>query len=68
MHFETQYLSHPTQMGFQNLPDIHTGRYADRIQNDIYRCTIRQEGHIFIGGDDGDHTFVAMASGDFIAD
>eukprot|EP01113_Clastostelium_recurvatum_P020484 TRINITY_DN24263_c0_g1_i1.p2 TRINITY_DN24263_c0_g1~~TRINITY_DN24263_c0_g1_i1.p2 ORF type:complete len:111 (-),score=4.93 TRINITY_DN24263_c0_g1_i1:80-412(-) len=36
-----------TQVNFQYLTDVHPGRYAQWVKNDLNRCTIRQERHIF---------------------
>ena len=35
-----------TKMDFQNLSDIHTGRYTQRVQHDIQWSAIWQERHI----------------------
>ena len=37
-------LSSMTQMNFQNLSDIHTGRHAQRIQHHVHRCPIFEIG------------------------
>ena len=54
-------------MVFQNLSDVHTRRYAQRIQYDMYRFTARQERHIFTSHDTGNDTFVTMAACHLIA-
>ena len=53
-------------MNLQNLPDIHTGRYAQRVQNDIQRTAIRQERHILNRKYTGNNTLVAMTAGHLI--
>ncbi len=50
-------------MGLQNLADVHSGRDTNRVEDDINRRAIGQERHILFGGDEGDDTFIAMASG-----
>ena len=35
------FMHSPTEMGFQNLPDVHTRRYAQRIQHDLNGSTVR---------------------------
>ena len=44
---ESKSLCGQTQMNLQDLSDIHTGRYTQRIQHDIQRTTVWQEWHIF---------------------
>ncbi len=56
----------PAQMSFQYLTDIHSGRYAQRIQHNLYRCTIRQERHIFLAHNAGNDTFITMTAGHLI--
>ena len=55
------------QVHLQHLPDIHTGRNAERIQHDIKRCAVRQEGHVFTGKNAGYNALVTVAAGHFIA-
>ena len=54
-------------MHFQHLPDVHTGRYAQRIQHDVQRRAVGQEGHILHRQDPGNDTLVAVASGNLVA-
>ena len=42
-----EFLRGQTQMDFEHLPDVHTGRHAQRIEHDVQRCAVRQERHIF---------------------
>ena len=55
-------------MRFEHLADVHARRHAQRIQYDVHRRPIRQEGHVFFGDDLGDHAFVAVAPRHFVAD
>jgi hypothetical protein len=55
-------------VGFQYLSQVHSGRYADRIQDNIYRSAVGQERHIGCRGDYRNNALVAVASGQFIAD
>ena len=54
-------------MSFQNLADIHTGRYTQRIQHDLYRLAAGQEWHIFTRHNTGNYTLITMAACHFIA-
>lgn len=54
-------------MGFKNLPNIHTARYAQGVQYDLDRFAIRQERHIFARQDAGNNTFVPVTACHLIA-
>ncbi len=66
-NFIAQAGTGPTQMGFQNLPDIHTAGHPKRVQHDIDMGPIFQIGHVFNRHDLGDNTLVAVTTGHFIA-
>src|SRR5258708_3197791 len=53
-------------MGFEHLTDVHTRWYAERVETDFNRSTVGQEGHIFLGHDLGDHTFVTVTTGHLV--
>ena len=55
-------------MHLQHLPDVHTGRHAQRVQHDIQRGTVRQEGHILRRQDAGHDTLVSVAASHLVAD
>src|SRR5712671_287380 len=54
-------------MRFQNLPDVHTRRNAQRIQNDLDRSAVRKVRHIFLRNDARDDALVAMPAGHLVA-
>ena len=54
-------------MGFQYLPQVHSRGDADRVKNNIYRCSVGKEGHIFRGRNQGDDPLVTVAPGQLIA-
>ena len=56
----------PTQMGFQDLPHIHARRHAKRVQHQVNRGTIFQEGHVFHRHNAADHTLIPMAAGHLV--
>ena len=56
----------PTQMGFQDLPHIHARRHAKRVQHQVNRGAIIQEGHVFNRYNAADHTLIAMAAGHLV--
>ena len=55
------------QVGLQDLADVHTRRHAQRVQHDVHRRSVRQEGHILLRQDLGDDALVAVASRHLIA-
>src|SRR5690606_30414190 len=51
-----------TQVGFQDLTDVHTRRYAQWVQYDIYRRTVSIVRHIFDRVDLRDNTLVTVTT------
>ena len=62
-----QFVDSPAKVGFQNLTDIHTRRYAQGVQDDLDRRAIGQERHIFLAHDAGDDTLVAVTTSHLVA-
>ena len=60
--------SAPAQVHFQNLTDVHTARYAKRIENEIDRRAIFEIRHIFDGQDVTHDALVTVTTGHLIAD
>ena len=67
LDLHAQMQAGPAQMGFQDLADVHTGRYAQGVQHDLDRFAVRQERHILARQDTGHDTFVAVAAGHLVA-
>ena len=61
-------MTSPSEVGFENLSHVHTGRNAERVQNDFDRRPVLEVRHIFLGQDAGDHALVTVASGHLVAD
>ena len=57
-----------SQMYLQDLPDVHSGRYAQRVQHDLKGLSAFQEGHVLFRKDPGDNTLVSVTSGHLVAD
>ena len=53
-------------MNLQDLSDIHTGRYAQWVQYDVERTTIRKERHILNRKYTGNDTLVTMTTSHLI--
>src|SRR3569833_2928350 len=64
--FHTQLLTGPAKYSFIDLSKVHTGRYTQRVQYHIHRCSVFQERHIFRPYDLGDDTLVTVTSGHLI--
>ena len=65
--FFAQHMAGPGQMDFQNLADIHSGRYAQGVQYQVHRTAIGSERHIFHRKDSGAYALVAVTAGHLVA-
>lgn len=61
-HLEAEGPGRDAEVGFKHLSHIHSGRYAQGVQHDIHRSTVREEGHVLFGNDLGYHALVAVAA------
>ena len=61
-------MSSPTQVGFENLPYVHSTRNAERIQHDFHRRTVFEIGHVLVRQDAGDDALVPVTTGHLVAD
>ncbi len=57
----------PAHVRFENLPDVHSARNAQGVQNDINRRTVLEERHIFRRHDHRHDAFVTVTAGHFVA-
>src|SRR5437868_2150730 len=57
----------PPEVSFENLPDVHPARNAERIEHDISMRSIFEERHILDRNDLRHHALVAMAAGHLVA-
>ena len=57
-----------TQVHFQNLTDVHTRRNTQRVQHDLQRRAIGQEGHVLLAQDAGNDTLVAVTARHLVTD
>ena len=55
-----------TQVGFQDLTNVHTRRYTQRVQHHVHRLALLVERHVFDGHDRGDNTFVTVTTGHLV--
>ena len=67
-YIEAQNLRGKRKVQLQDLSDIHTGRYAQRVQNNIQRTSVRKIRHIFNRKYSRYNTLVSVAACHLIAD
>ena len=60
MDLFAEHVAGPGKMDLQDLSDVHSGRYAQWVQYQIDRTTIRGERHIFDRHDAGAYELVAV--------
>jgi hypothetical protein len=63
-----EFFGCPTEVGFQNLTQVHTGDNTKRVEDNIYGSTIRQEWHVGLWQNGRDNTFVTVSAGHLVAD
>ena len=54
-------------MGLQDLPDVHPARDAQRIEHDVDRSAVLQEGHVLLRHDFRYDALVAVPAGHLVA-
>src|SRR5690606_18271617 len=52
----------PAEVRLKDLPDVHTGRHAQRVEHDVDGRTVLEERHILDGHDHRHDTLVAVAA------
>ena len=57
----------PPEVRLEHLTEVHPGGNTKWRQNDVDRSAVREERHVVLRQDLRDHTFVAMAAGEFVA-
>ena len=62
-----QALGRKAQVGFEDLPDVHTRRYTQRVQDDVHRRAVGIMRHVFDRHDHRDHTLVTVTTGHLVA-
>src|SRR5208282_1932735 len=67
-NLQTQFIARPSEVGFKNLPHVHTAGHTERVQDDLDRRSILEVRHILFRQNARDHALVAVAPGHFVAD
>src|SRR5216684_1748899 len=57
----------PAQVGLEDLPDVHAGRHAQRVQHDVHRPPVLEVGHVLLAHDARDNALVAVPAGHLVA-
>ena len=55
-------------MGFENLAHVHTGRHAERVEDDFDRLSVFEVRHVLFRQNARDHALVAVTAGHLVAD
>src|SRR6187200_715952 len=64
---EAQAGASPTEMGLQNLADVHAARHTQWIEHDVDLRAVLEERHVLDRHDLRHHALVAVASGHLVA-
>ena len=67
-NLESEGLGGDTQMGLENLADVHSARHSERVEHDVDGRTIGEEGHVLLRDDLGDDALVTVTSGHLVTD
>ena len=62
-----KFFGGPAQVGFHDLPDIHTGRHAQGVEHDVHGAAVGKEGHVFFRQNAGDNALVPVAARHLVA-
>ena len=65
---ESERRTRPAEVGFQNLSNVHTRRYAQRIQKNLNGSSVCEEGHVFTAHNLGNNAFVSVTTSHLVAD
>ena len=63
-----EFFACPAQHSLVNLAKVHSRRNAEGVQDDVDRCAVGEERHVFGTYNLGHDTFVTVATGHFVAD
>ena len=63
-----QTTTSPSQDSLEDLTEVHSRRHTQRVQAEVNRRTVCEEGHIFLTDDLGDNTLVTVTPCHLITD
>jgi hypothetical protein len=64
---EVKVAAGETEIGLEELTQVHTRRHAERIKNNVHRLAIRKERHITAWKNARDDTLVSVTTGHLIS-
>ena len=67
-HVEAEHLGSEREVNLLDLSNVHTRRHAERVQHNVERAAVRQEGHILDRKHARHNTLVAVAACHLVAD
>src|SRR2546427_2193408 len=65
--FDSEGRSDPTQVGLEDLAQVHPARHAERVEHDVDGRAVRHVGHVFGRHDPADDALIAVPSGHLVA-
>ena len=65
---EAEIAARKAEIRLEELPEVHSGRHAERVQDDVHRPAVRQERHVAARQDARDDALVSVAAGHLVAD
>ncbi len=66
--FPAELAAHVAEVNFQHLPDVHTGRHAERVEQNLQGSAVGQERHVALRKHTGNDALVSVAARHLVAD
>ena len=67
-YLPTEFRRSSAEVDFKYLTDVHSGRNAERVKNDVERTTVFKERHIFLREYSRNNTLVTVTACHFVSD
>ena len=64
---EAEHTGRPPEVGFEDLPDVHSAGDAQRVEQHVHRRAVLHERHVLLGDDARDDALVAVSAGHLVA-
>src|SRR5262249_7814916 len=65
-HLIGQLPGRPTEMGLEDLPNVHAARHAKRVEYDVDRGSVSHVGHVPFGKYPREHALVPVPAGHLV--
>ncbi len=66
-HLPPEAARGPAEVRFEDLPDVHARRHAQRVEHDVDRRPVFEERHVLVRQDAADDALVAVTAGHLVA-